>query len=233
MKHTKILKNVCAAILRVLIPEKCSLCRCSSELGFCIDCQKLLPWAEFQCSICGAHLPEPEICGRCQVSPPAYHDASIPFKYGQPISNQIQSLKYAEKMIYAVSMGKMLSLWIMKNVNDTPEIIVPMPLHYRRIMHRGFNQSNEISKVVGRHIGVAVDNSLLLRVKNTVTQTGLSEKMRKQNLRGAFAVKKTHSYRHVAVLDDVVTSGSTANEAARALIRSGVEKVSVWAISKT
>lgn len=135
-------------------------------------------------------------------------------------------------------MGKMLSLWVVKNPAQWPDTIVPMPLHRKRIVQRGFNQATEIARVLNKQLGIAIDQTLLKRVKNTVTQTGLNEKMRQQNMRKAFigkvcVGKNPDSYRHVALLDDVVTSGNTVNAAAKTLIDTGVERVSVWAIAKT
>ncbi len=220
------------------MPEKCALCRCVSNLGFCINCQKLLPWTECACEICSIHLSEAGVCGHCQAHRPVYQDSIIPFRYKSPISDQIQALKYSNQLSYAVAMGKMLSLWVVKNPAQWPDTIVPMPLHRKRIVQRGFNQATEIARVLNKQLGIAIDQTLLKRVKNTVTQTGLNEKMRQQNMRKAFigkvcVGKNPDSYRHVALLDDVVTSGNTVNAAAKTLIDTGVERVSVWAIAKT
>ncbi|WP_424946979.1 ComF family protein [Candidatus Spongiihabitans sp.] len=230
--------SILSGPLDYLLPEKCALCRCISDLGFCINCQQLLPWTECACEICSVHLSEPGVCGHCQDRRPVYQDSMIPFRYQSPISDQIQALKYSGQLSHAVAMGKMLSLWAMKNPAQWPDTIVPMPLHRNRIIQRGFNQATEIARVLNKQLGIPIDQTLLKRVKNTVTQTGLHEKMRRQNVRKAFvgkacAGKNPTSHRHVALLDDVVTSGNTVNAAAKALIGAGVERVSVWAIAKT
>lgn len=238
--------SVALSTLDFLLPEKCALCQCVSNLGFCIHCQKLLPWSECACEVCGIHLREPGVCGRCQTCRPVYQDSVIPFRYQPPIAEQIQALKYSAQLSYAVAMGKMLSLWIAKRPVywqtqgqiECPEAIVPIPLHRKRITQRGFNQATEIARVLHRQLGIPINHTLLERVKNTVPQTGLNRKMRQQNMIKAF-VGQTNaggtapSYRHVALLDDVVTSGSTVNVAAQALLNVGVERVSVWAIAKT
>jgi len=157
----------------------------------------------------------------------------IPFRYKPPISDHIQALKYSNQMPYAVAMAKMMATWIMKSATPLPDIIVPMPLHRQRISQRGFNQATEISRSLGQKLCVPVDTGMLHRIKNTVTQTGLNEKMRKQNMKDAFAVTDKDYPDHIALVDDVVTSGSTVNAASKALIVAGVIRVSVWAIAKT
>ncbi len=229
--------------LNFLLPEKCALCRCISNLGFCIKCQKLLPWTECACAVCGIHLHEPGVCGRCQIRRPVYQHSIIPFRYAPPVSTNIQALKYAEQLSYAVAMGKILSLSIAKDPTPWPDLIVPIPLHRKRMAQRGFNQASEIARVLSKQLGIPINYSLIKRVKNTVTQTGLNEKKRQQNMNKAFigtrhagktsTGKNATPYQHVALLDDVVTSGSTVNAAAKALLDVGIRYVSVWAIAKT
>lgn len=238
MLTSKILKSVFRAPFDYFLPEKCALCRCESNLGFCINCQKLLPWIECACEICSIQLSEPGVCGHCQSRRPVYQDSIIPFRYKSPISDLIQGMKYSNQLSYAVALAKILSLWVMKNPADLPDTIVPMPLHRKRIVQRGFNQATEIARVLSKQLDIPINQTLLKRVKNTEKQTGLHEKMRQQNVRNAFVGKASTrenptAYRHVALLDDVVTSGSTVNAAAKALIGAGVECVSVWAIAKT
>ena len=254
----KVLTSTLLTPINYLLPEKCALCCCLSNLGFCINCQKLLPWNECVCEVCSIHLPEPGVCGRCQTRRPVYQNSSIPFRYQSPVSEQIQALKYSEQLPYAVAMGKMLALRIAKNTaqwsvrgsvqesvqesvqgpSKYPDTIVPMPLHRKRIAWRGFNQATEIARVLSKQLGIPISHALLKRVKNTVPQTGLNGKMRQQNMINAFvgatnARKTPYPHLHVALLDDVVTSGSTVNAATKALLDAGVERVSVWAIAKT
>jgi len=220
-------------LLNTLLPEKCALCGQNSQLGFCIHCQGLLPWKLCPCSICGVELAEPGICGRCQVKPPYYQRSAIPFHYRPPISDHIQGLKYHSRFPHAVAMGKMLSQWITKNTDELPDVILPVPLHRQRINDRGFNQAIEIAQVLSKQLGIPLKRSLLSRTINTVSQTGLNEKMRLKNVRKSFKLLKPCSYEHIALVDDVVTSGSTVNEAARALKEAGSYNISVWAIAKT
>ncbi|MGL5973939.1 MAG: ComF family protein, partial [Aeromonas sobria] len=116
--------------------------------------------------------------------------------------------------------------------SNPPEAIVPVPLHWWRKWRRGFNQAEEIAQTLGELTGIPCDNTLLQRIKATPQQTTLSAGQRRRNLRGAFSIQP-HQYRHVALLDDVVTTGATAGQLARVLHESGITTVEVWAICRT
>lgn len=114
-----------------------------------------------------------------------------------------------------------------------PECIIPVPLHQQRLRERGFNQALELSRIISKQLNIPLNYSLCHRDKATPFQSGLSAKQRKQNLKNAFKVAKNHSYQHVAIFDDVVTTGTTVNELARQLKQSGVRTIEVWAIART
>ena len=116
--------------------------------------------------------------------------------------------------------------------NDKPEVLLPVPLHWWRQWQRGYNQSALIGRTLSRELGIPMDENLLKRCKATPPQSRLDRRTRKKNLRNAFSLNE-HHYRHVALLDDVVTTGATAEAITRALMRSGVETVEIWAICRT
>ena len=217
----------------LVFPYRCALCKEPSNQGFCPNCQKLLPWIKSGCLICNRHMNSWGVCGICQNKKPCYAYSIVPFRYDSPISNIIQQLKYSEQLHYAFALGKMLSSQIMASKSNLPEVIIPIPLHQKRIRTRGFNQASEIAKVVSKNTRIPLQQKYLIRSRNTDSQTGLSEKMRNKNMKHAFIVKSTKYNEHVALLDDVITSGATVNSAASALLKSGIAKVSVWAIAKT
>lgn len=219
----------------MLLPQKCVNCAQDCPYGFCMNCRKLLPWITCACETCGTGLYEPGICGRCLSSPPSFDWSIIPFSYQDPIAEHIQRLKYAGRLHIADALGKVLSNRISKNARELPDTIVAIPLHWKKICNRGFNQSTEIAKVASTILNIPLHHSLLRRTVNTKSQTGLREKERLANVSKSFCVcaHRINRMSHVAIVDDVVTSGSTVNAAARALKRAGVAKVSVWAIAKT
>ncbi len=113
-----------------------------------------------------------------------------------------------------------------------PELIVPVPLHPLRQRERGFNQASELARPISQRLNVQFDARLCRRIRATADQTELDARARRRNVRRAFEVSGSIRLRHVAVLDDVLTTGSTANEMARALKRAGVETVEIWAAAR-
>ena len=114
-----------------------------------------------------------------------------------------------------------------------PDAIVPVPLALRRYRQRGYNQASELALSIRRITGVPVKSDVAIRQHETAEQAGLDRKARRRNVTGAFAVAAPLQVRHVAILDDVVTTGSTVRELARVLRRSGAERLEVWAIART
>ena len=220
-------------LLDILLPKRCALCGArahpSDPAEICRRCQPLLPWQEFGCEICGAELFEMGVCGACLGRTPHYDRAIIPCKYRAPVAGFIQALKYHRQLQYANCLGAMICRRIWKTQSPLPEVLIPVPLHRTRLRQRGFNQAFVIAQAVRREFGLEINYKLLKRVKNTRAQTGLSARARRDNVRGAFQAVGAANYAHAALVDDVVTTGHTANAAARALKVAGVKTVSIWA----
>ena len=224
------------AMLNALVPDRCPTCHlraAHANRGFCADCQPLLPWIIIGCEICGVELYEVGVCGSCQTRPPYYDHAVIPFQYRAPVSAQIQTLKYHRQLRHAGSLAAMLCRRVWQDPHPAPDVLIPVPLHPRRLRQRGYNQALEIARFVGRELGVEVSHRLLARIKDTMPQVGLGERERRRNVKGAFQTTTTDLPAHIALIDDVVTSGSTINVAARALKDAGVSIVSVWAAARS
>ena len=114
-----------------------------------------------------------------------------------------------------------------------PGCILPVPLHHRRLKARGFNQSLECARFIARRLNIPIDTQSVKRIKHTPPQMELPLEVRRRNIRGAFAVSQASYSQHVAVVDDVVTTGSTVNELARMLRRAGVKHIQVWSCART
>lgn len=114
-----------------------------------------------------------------------------------------------------------------------PEVIIPVPLHKARLRERGYNQALELARPVAHILQIPIDKHCCQRVKNTQAQSLLRAKERKQNIRGAFVVAETLSYKHVAVIDDVITTGYTIREFCGKLRCAGVQRIDVWSCAKT
>ena len=215
----------------------CLLCRqpCDDQPLLCSWCQQSLHQPCRKCRLCATPLPEQHtgnelLCGRCQRRPPPWERLQVIGDYQLPYSLLIPRLKYSGQILLAPLLAQLLADHL--EGDDPPEAIIPVPLHWWRQWWRGFNQAEEIGTALGELTGIPCDTRLLRRIRATPQQTRLSAGQRRRNLRGAFQITP-HHYRHVALLDDVVTTGATAGQLIRLLHESGIARVEVWAICRT
>ncbi len=154
------------------------------------------------------------------------------FDYQYPAKRLIQEFKFNRRPELARCFAKKIKKKLVCN-RSLPEIIIPVPLHKIRQQERGYNQSLELAKNLAKQLDLIVDGSLCKRTKNTGPQSALSAEMRKNNVKGAFKLLKNYPLNHIAIVDDVVTTGSTVNEVASLFIKAGCRRVEVWAIART
>lgn len=214
----------------------CPVCQGRAAHGrdFCAGCAAALPYLGPACPRCaaphdlGASTAE---CGRCQTEAPAYTASSALFRYAFPIDRLIQGLKYHGQLHHARLLGELLAARLAPHPTR-PECILPVPLHAARLRERGYNQSLELARILARRLEVDLDYRSLQRTRATAPQTGLPLDQRARNVRQAFALAPGFSARHVAIVDDVMTSGHTAEAVAKCLRRAGVEEVEVWVVAR-
>jgi ComF family protein len=224
-------------IQSIIFPPTCLLCQAAGSQGcdICDACTASLPRIHFACKRCALPLPSSalNVCGRCQHRPPHFHTTIAPFYYDFPIDRMIQRLKFGGKLAAARLLGQLMDNTIRDSRVDLPDIIIPVPLHYTRLRDRGFNQSRELARYIGKRLDIPVNSQSVWRFKATPPQMGLPAKDRRKNIRGAFAVKGAIEATHVALVDDVVTTAATVGELARILKFNGVVRVDVWAVART
>ncbi len=171
-------------------------------------------------------------CGTCIQPKHAYDCVFAPYIYDYPVDYFIQSLKFNDHQEFARLMGCLLAKQVVsQNRVDYPELLLPVPLHKQRYIKRGFNQSDLIARYCSKLLRVPVNNMASVRVRETTAQMSLSRRERLINLKNAFKVVDLQGIRSVAIVDDVFTTGSTANEFAKALKNAGIRKVDVWAFA--
>ncbi len=211
-------------------PASCVLCGGNDPSGrdLCPPCAGELPYAAGACHVCGLGLSQAGVCGNCLKHPPAYDHTLAVFEYCSPVDRMVQGLKFSGRLYFGRILGQMMAECIADRCDKRPDCIVPVPLHARRLRERGFNQAQELARPVAQALGLPLDVHLCQRARSTAPQTGLDAKSRQKNLKGAFTVTRENAYRHVALLDDVMTTGSTMEALAAELKRSGVERVDVW-----
>jgi ComF family protein len=226
-----------ARLADALYPPRCALCTAPGQPGLdlCPDCEAGLPRNTACCARCALPLPGAPpgtFCGRCQRRPPRYHLACAPLLYRAPVDGLILRLKFGHALPPARLLGELLAKQLQLRTGPLPGRILPVPLHPRRLRERGFNQALEIARVPARHFGVPLDAQSLIRVRDTATQSTLPARQRHANVRHAFAVTRPMAGLHVALVDDVMTTGQTVNAAAHALRQAGVARVEVWCAAR-
>jgi len=173
----------------------------------------------------------PRLCGSCLSKSPAFNETHAPFIHQGSIRYLITTLKFNRQYQNARLLGYLLATQLKKTA-ETPELILPVPLHKLRYQERGFNQSIEIAKVLSRQLNIPIDTQSCIRNRNTPHQIDLPAKQRHKNIRNAFTVKRAIKAQHIAILDDVMTTGSTTNELAKVLKKAGVSRVDVWVCAR-
>ncbi len=220
-----------------LQPRHCYLCENLNNhplYDICHECLDELPYKNQSCSRCGLNLETSNtpVCGQCLSLPPSYDVLLSPFEYHFPIDKLITELKFRKKLYSAYTLGQLFSKYIQLKATPLPECIIPVPLHPKRLQQRGYNQSLEIARVVSKNLNIPIERKLCERVKNTKPQSGLDAKSRQQNIHNAFKIKQQHDYSHVALFDDVVTTGHTVEALAKLLRQQGINVIQVWSVAR-
>ncbi|MGI9309419.1 MAG: double zinc ribbon domain-containing protein [Gammaproteobacteria bacterium] len=220
--------------------EHCLLCGMgSAQAAICDACEVDLRWSIDVCRRCSLPLPDDwkgSVCGRCILNPPVFSACVSACSYQYPVNRLIARYKYGAQDWLA----RGLSMLLTNRLRDLfsqhelprPDVIVPVPLHHQRMRQRGFNQAYALARLVAKDLGLPLANNLCVRQLATREQTGLSEHERRSNLRGAFALRKIIAYQQPAIIDDVITTGSTVSELARVLLDGGAQSVQCWSVAR-
>lgn len=174
-------------------------------------------------------------CGVCLQHKPIYQKIYALFPYEPPIIHLIIKLKFSQKLSYAQTFGELLAERIQQDWYATqplPDLILPMPLHPIRLRERGFNQAVEIARPVANYLDIPLDLSGITRSKLTKAQSGLKATERKENMQYAFSSTRDYQGLRVAVIDDVVTTGSTIDSLCKTLQQSGAQTIDIWTIAR-
>jgi ComF family protein len=217
-------------LVGLVIPESCQLCgRPRPGQSLCGGCRADLPWIRVACPVCACPLPEAAVCGRCLRRPPPWLAALAPLAWAFPVDRLVGRLKYSGALFHAPLLGALLADAAAGRAVD---LVVPMPLHPKRLRQRGYNQALEIARPVARRLGVPLGYDVCRRVRAAPPQAGLPARARRRNVRGAFEAADGMEGLAVAIVDDVLTTGATAAEAARALARAGASRIEIWSVAR-
>ncbi len=172
------------------------------------------------------------MCGQCTQQPPSYDRALALLRYAYPADHLIQRLKFNAQLYLAHLLGERLAQHVARHVTQLPQVIIPVPLHRARLRERGFNQALELARPIAHRLGVPLDYRNCARVRATAAQSLLPAAQRRRNIKGAFQVTRPIKARHVAIVDDVMTTGHTVEEFAATLRKAGVKEIDVWVLAR-
>jgi ComF family protein len=237
-KFDSVLARGVSALRRMLergLPQTCALCAArSGDSPLCSECMNALPELGPACPLCASPAPTASICGACLKRPPRLSSTIAAGAYAYPLDRLVQALKYEHKLSLAQPLGHRLAAAIERSpsVIKRPDAVIALPLAPARQRERGFNQAIEIARVVARRTTVPLTSGLV-RTGNGAAQASLPWAQRRRNVRGAFACTRSFSGRHVAIVDDVMTTGATLEAAATALLQAGASRVDAWVVART
>lgn len=223
-----------ATLTRYAFPDACVLCGGQATGYFCAPCFNGLPRFAFACSRCGVPLPialpEGVPCASCQLRPPPFRAARAALLYAFPVDTALKALKFRHRLCYAPAFAELLQTELLLHFPDV-DALVPVPLHRTRHAIRGFNQALELCKPLRRQTGLPLVRNAR-RIRRTEPQTGLNVIERRRNLRNAFSIAGELRCRHPLIVDDVMTTGETCRQLARALQNAGATSVSVLTVAR-
>jgi ComF family protein len=237
------LKPFFAAVLDVIFPPLCHVCRrfisSAGELHICPGCRELIPAIVAPlCTVCGipfAGAGTDHVCGGCSTSPPRFDAARAALAYEGASRDLIHAFKYRNK----THLRRPLALLTLECLSEfiksrQPDLIMPVPLHRKKLSSRGFNQALLLGEILAQRLKIPLDRRNLRRIRWTEPQLNLAAGDRRKNVRGAFAVQDSDLMvgRRVVLVDDVLTTGSTAEECARVLKASGAADVTVITVAR-
>ncbi len=215
-----------------LLPQSCFLCGDSSTQTICAACLADLPYLDVACLRCSQPLKKVGICEQCQKEPPSYTNTQAVFSYIFPLDKLITAAKYNQNLAVLNLLGNLMAQYL--TIEPHPDVLIPVPLHPKRLRQRGYNQSLELAKRIKKYTGIAINYTACKRIKNTPPQVHLNNAQRKANIKGAFKVLRIEPYwQHIVLIDDVMTTGSTVQELANEFLKAGVKRVDVWCCAHT
>lgn len=224
-------KNICA-----IFNQKCALCskKTAANALLCPECLTDLPWLRSACHICALPLTvtNTHICGQCLKIPPPFASTQAVFLYRFPISAIIPKIKHQSGLHHSAWLADCLLEHLLKRPQAWPDAIIPVPVHTFRLLSRGYNQSTVIARHLSQQLQIPLLLNQLRKNKRTKSQSSLTAQQRRTNLQHAFSYHGPQ-LRHIALVDDVVTTGTTIKEISTILRSAGIERVDIWVVART
>jgi len=216
-----------------LLPARCLLCNepGMGDIDLCQACWEALPFNRQACSRCALPMSAPAAaCAQCLKKTPAFFSTLAPMQYRASVSSLVPRFKFHQDL----AAGRLLAeIFCRNSANfDIPDVLIPVPLHTARLRQRGFDQAFELTKMMAKSKSIPMRTNLLYRQRHTRAQSDLDAMQRRKNCRGAFIASRKTMPSHIALIDDVMTTGTTVNECAKVLLGAGARRVDVWVLAR-
>lgn len=218
---------------RGLLTPRCLICGDvgANGLDLCRNCRLRLPHQQAACTACALPLPAPGTCGACLRRPPPLSHVHAAFLYAFPVDRLVPRLKFHQDLTCGRLLAELLLESLHAHATPRPQALVPVPLHRLRLRERGYDQALELARPLARQLHLPLRADALVRVQATRAQSELDAGGRQRNLRHAF-IAQAPLPDHVALIDDVMTTGATLHAAAHALRKAGVQRVDAWVCAR-
>ena len=233
---TPVYRRACA-FLQKLPLRRCTLCDVHDlhNQNLCQPCATELPKIVNACATCAVSLPDYRQirCGNCSKSPPPWKHCYAAMKYEIPANYLVKRFKYAGDRAAGLAMAE--QMWThAETFRETLQgaTFLAVPLHKSRLIERGFNQSEFLAAELAKKCDGILLKNVLVRTRPTCPQAGLSKKARAANIKNAFYIKNLNKNSRVVLIDDVLTTGSTARECCRVLKRAGADDLTLWCFAR-
>ncbi|MEO6362118.1 MAG: ComF family protein [Caldimonas sp.] len=219
-------------------PSLCAVCHGWGAGRVCASCLHRFAGAVERCHRCALPVPPSlTICGGCLTHPPAFDAALACVDYGAPWDLLITAFKFHDALDLAPVFARAIAGEARRRGDTLPQLVLPVPLAAPRLRERGYNQAWEVARRAAKQLGIPADATLLLRIRDTAHQLALPPPARAGNVRGAFAIEPLRRAevvgRRIAIVDDVMTTGSTAAEIAAVLRQAGAAHIAIWVFART
>lgn len=227
-------------LARLAFPGRCRVCRArTGAYDLCPRCYRHLPWNRTPCPGCADAVAGPgQTCERCQLGGPPHELSAVlcPWLYEPPLDRFVTALKFQSALGIAQLLGQLLARRVrihLRQAGQRPDALIATPLHRSRLRQRGYNQAVEIARPITAVTGIPLVHGHLLRLRPTRAQSGLPPTARADNVLSAFRAAPAGRLAHVALIDDVATTLTTARAMATALRAGGCSRVELWTVCRT
>lgn len=227
------LTHLLSKTLNHWLPHSCFLCGASSQQALCGACLHDLNWQEQGCIRCAAQLigSDNNICGQCLIQPPPFQRLYTVFDYDYPLDNLIKAAKYQANLAILQLLGDLMATHL--SPDCLPDGIIAVPMHPIDLRRRGYNQALELARIIAKQLQRPLQVNACQCTRRKQPQARLSYQARLHNVRGLFQVQSLPAHwQHVAIVDDVVTTGATVRELSQTLLHAGVQQVDVWCCAR-